>query len=80
MDMNPIKLMQLKGLWDRFLKGHPKLPAFAKAVFPGTLRAGTIIEVNITTPEGQNYVSNLKITPEDIALLGEAAEIMKNLK
>lgn len=80
MDMNPLKLMQLKGLWDRFLQAHPKLPLFAKAVFPSTLREGTLVEISITTAEGQNYVSNLKITAEDMSLFAEAAEMMKDMK
>lgn len=67
--MNPMKLMQLKGLWDRFTQNHPKFPLFLKAVAENGAKEGCIYEITVTTPEGQTLQSNLKLTQEDIALI-----------
>lgn len=76
--MNPAKLFQLKASWDKFTGNHPKFPMFLKAVSGGNiLQADTIIEVNITTADGRNYTTNLKLTPEDLELFNEIKDIAK---
>ena len=76
--MNPLKLMQLKGAWERFTANHPKFPMFLNAVSQGNvLQPDTIIEINITTADGRTYASNLKITPEDLELIENVKEIVK---
>jgi len=45
------------------------------AVNNNVLREGTILEINITTPEGQNISTNLKVNPEDLELI----EDLKNM-
>lgn len=77
MNHNFMKIFQLKNLWDRFIKNHPKLPMFGKAVVGQALREGTIIEINVTTAEGQNLVTNLKIGAEDMELLNEALKLAR---
>ena len=54
MAINPMKLLELKNLWSAFTKRHPKFPE------------GTIIEVQITSPDGKTFTSNMKVTSEDI--------------
>ena len=80
MSVNPMKIFQLKGLWDRFISNHPKLPRFAQAVAQNAVREGTVIEISVTTSDGQDYVSNLRITQEDMELLREAMEIMREMQ
>ena len=75
MNNNFMKIFQLKNLWDRFIKNHPKLPMFGKAVVGQAIREGTIIEISVTTAEGQNLVTNLKINAEDMELLNEALKL-----
>ena len=67
--MNPTQLFQIMGIWQKFTSNHPKLPKFLKAVAFEGIKENTIIEVNITTPEGKNYCSNLKIIQSDLELL-----------
>ena len=75
--MNPLKLMQLKGSWDKFCANHPKFPMFLNAVSQGNvLQLDTIIEINITTADGRTYASNLKITPEDLELIEDVKDIV----
>lgn len=77
MSNNFMKIFQLKNLWDRFIRNHPKLPMFGQAVISQAIREGTIIEISVTTAEGQNLVTNLKISAEDMALLDEAMKLAR---
>ena len=74
MAMNLQSLLQLKGLWQRFTNQHPKFPAFLRAAQP-TLKEGSVLSFTITTPDGKNIESNLKITSTDLELI----ESLKNM-
>ena len=76
LQMNPMKLMQVKAVWDKFSANHPKFPKFLRAVGNGTIQTGTVIEVSVTTAEGKNYSTNLKIQEEDMELFRELKEMM----
>lgn len=73
--MNPLKLLQLKGLWNEFTSRHPKFPMFMSAVSRQGIQEGTIIEVKITSPDGRDYETNLKISQEDLELFQKIREI-----
>ena len=62
-------LQQLKAGIDRFQLNHPKFPLFLKAVSQEALKEGTLIEMNVTTPEGQNYCSNLRLKADDMEFI-----------
>ena len=74
MAMNPIAMMQAAGRIKIFKEQHPKALAFIQSVSEGDLREGTIIEVKVTTPEGKESVSNIKLTKDDI----ETFNLLKN--
>lgn len=78
MTTNFMKLIQLKGLWDRFIANHPKLPMFGRAVTQNAVREGTVVEITVNTADGQNFITNFKITAEDMALLNEAFEMVRD--
>ncbi|MBU5474867.1 hypothetical protein KQI83_15460 [Roseburia sp. MSJ-14] len=67
--MNPAQLFQFMNAWKKFTSNHPKSPKFLRAITNDGITEGTIIEINVTTPEGKNYCSNLKITSSDLELL-----------
>ena len=69
MGMNPAQLFQFMNAWKKFTSNHPKFPKFLRAVTNDGITEGTIIEINVTTLEGKNYCSNLKITSSDLELL-----------
>lgn len=76
--MNPAKIFQLKASWDRFAAAHPKFPLFLRAVSDNdVIREGTVIEVNITTAEGKNFATNVKLTADDMHLFSDVREIVK---
>ena len=66
MAINPMKLLELKNLWSAFTKRHPKFPQFLSAVQQAGIPEGPIIEVQITSPDGKTFTSNMKVTSEDI--------------
>jgi hypothetical protein len=66
MAMNPIAMMQVAGRIKIFKEQHPKALAFIQSVSEGDLREGSVIEVKVTTPEGKESVSNIKLTKDDI--------------
>lgn len=76
--MNPAKLFKIKGAWDKFSQNHPRFVQFLGAMNKDGIKEGTIIEIHVTTAEGKNISSNLKITQSDIELFNELSELSKN--
>lgn len=72
---NPAALLQLMNLWKRFENNHPKFPKFLKAVAQKGIKEGSIIEIKVTTADGENFDSNLKVSADDMELAAQ----MKNL-
>lgn len=72
---NPAALLQMMNLWNRFQKNHPKFPKFLKAVVQSGIREGSIIEIKVTTADGENFDSNLKISADDMEMI----EQIKNM-
>lgn len=74
-NINPMKILQLKGMLSGFTSRHPKFPNFLKAVHQNALQEGSILEIQVTTPDGAKFTSNLKITQEDIELFQQLKEL-----
>ncbi|MEZ3507008.1 MAG: hypothetical protein K1W10_08720 [Lachnospiraceae bacterium] len=72
---NPAALFQMMNLWNRFQKNHPKFPKFLSAVVQNGIKEGSIIEIKVTTAQGENFDSNLKITADDMDMI----EQLKNM-
>lgn len=68
MGMDPLQLLKMKGMWEKFTARHPKFPAFLKAAEQGAIGEGTVIEITITTAEGKKISSNLKVKAEDMEM------------
>lgn len=66
---NPMKLLQLKSAWESFTARHPKFASFLQVIAKGGFPEGTIIDITITTPDGKNLSSNMRVSSEDIALV-----------
>ena len=67
--MNLMNLMQLKESWAVFKHNHPKFPLFLKAALNGPLKEGSVVEIRVTSPEGKNIATNLKLKASDLELL-----------
>ncbi|MDD3241016.1 MAG: hypothetical protein PHW47_13260 [Lachnospira sp.] len=68
--INPMKLMQIKSAWEKFTNNHPKFPMFMRAVSSKeVVKPDSIIEINVTTPEGKTFSTNIKVKADDMELL-----------
>ena len=77
MNFNQIAMMQkIQSGLNTFRQNHPKFPMFLRAVSQEALVEGSVIEITVTTPEGKEYCSNLKVKPSDLELV----ETLKNMK
>ena len=74
MNMNPMMLMQIKGMLDDFKKNHPKVPMFFSAAAQ-SIGENSIIEITVTSPEGKKICTNMRVTADDLKLV----EQMKNM-
>jgi len=75
---NPAALLQMMNLWKRFESNHPKFPKFIKAVAHKGIKEGSIIEIRVTTADGENFDSNLKVNAEDMELVGQMKDLFGN--
>lgn len=73
--MNPMALMQIKGLYDRFKNNHPKVPMFFKAAGQN-IGEGSIIEISITDPQGKKMTTNMKVSEEDLELFQQLKSVI----
>lgn len=69
MTLNPFKLMELKQIRDAFQENHPRFFPFLTAVSKHGVKEGSIVEIHVTTPEGETYKTNLKLSSSDIQAL-----------
>ncbi len=69
MALNPVDLVTLGSKIQTFKEQHPKFPAFVKKVGKEAIAEGAVLEVKVTSTEGQDYVTNLRLTSEDVELL-----------
>ena len=75
--INPIKLMKMKNAWSRFTANHPKFTRFLNAVVSRGIQEGTVFEFKVTSPDGQELVTNMRLSAEDIELWKELSEAMR---
>ena len=68
-------IMKITGAWNTFKSNHPKFPAFCQAVSRKGLKEGSIIEIAITTPEGEKIETNLKVKDSDLELLKQLSDL-----
>ena len=73
---NPMDMMKLAQRLQIFSSQHPRAIAFLRDTAQNVVQTGTIIEMKVTTPDGHERISNIKLTQEDL----ETIEILKNLK
>lgn len=69
MGIDPIKLLQMKKAIGAFQKRHYRFVNFIHDMSSKGVQEGSIIEINVTTPDGKKYVSNMKVTSEDVEFL-----------
>lgn len=76
MTRNPMQMMKLMERLKIFQQQHPKAEPFFRQVAGSVLEPGAVIEVKVTDVSGKEYVSNIRVTPEDV----ETMRILQDLK
>lgn len=74
--MNPFELMKIKPLFETFTQDHPKLLMFVSAM-GGAVDKDSIIEMKVTTSDGQTMKTNIKVNDNDLALFQELSKLTK---
>ncbi|QOV19462.1 hypothetical protein INP51_00305 [Blautia liquoris] len=69
MGINALKMLKYKNEYEQFMNRHPKLSVFLEAVSREGIQTGTVIEARVTMPDGKDYVSNIKLTDQDVKLI-----------
>lgn len=72
--MNPLEMMKIRPLLEKFRMNHPKVPMFLQSA-AGKIQVGSVIELSIKTPDGDTIVTNIRVTQDDI----ELAEKLKGM-
>ena len=72
--MNPMNLLQFKNTWDTFRSNHPKFPKFLSAVCQKSIQEGTVIEIRVTTHDGRETASNIRLKADDVTLFEQLRE------
>ena len=75
--VNPASIFKIKSAWEKFASNHPKFPMFLGAVAQNAVEEGTIIEINVTAPNGAHYETNLKLRAEDLEFIRALQEMGK---
>ena len=66
MAINPNEITGIKKSLECLYQTTSQIPQFLSAVQQAGIPEGTIIEVQITSPDGKTFTSNMKVTSEDI--------------
>ena len=70
-------VMKIKNAWDTFNRNHPKFMPFCQAVGRDGIGVDTIIEVKVTSADGREYNTNMKLTQSDVEKIKEEIEHRK---
>lgn len=73
--MNPLSLVKLKPLLKKFKEDHPKFLMFVRKALQEA-DENSIVEVKITTAEGKEYFTNIKVSENDMHLVNEMRNIL----
>ena len=67
-------MMKAHERMDIFYSQHPRFIPFLETVRAKAVREGTIVEIKVTTPEGKDFVTNLRLTPDDVETINIMTE------
>ena len=66
MALNPLAILKLKERLEIFRSDHPRVEPFFQLLREQTLIEGTVYEMKAVTPDGKEYVANIRLTANDI--------------
>lgn len=78
MAFNPAAMMKIIGMKSKFDKNHPGVAAFIGNVARKGIKEGSIIEISVTDPDGENMTTNMRVTADDLEMLAELKNMSAN--
>lgn len=75
--INPMDLLKLKKMWDRFREEHPRLVPFAKEIRDGYLKEGTLFELKVTDEEGNVLSGDFRLSAREVALFADLMDVVQ---
>ena len=75
--MNPMFLIQLKERFGLFQSEHPKMLPFLRTIKEKAVAEGSVLEIKAISPDGKEYVSNIRLTANDIETIRMLTEGMQ---
>ena len=73
--MNPMTLLKIKDKIGTFRKEHPKMVKFFERINEKAMTEGSVMEIKVTTVEGREYASNIRVTANDAELFRILSEL-----
>lgn len=73
---NPAALFKIKGLWEQFVENHPKFPMFLNALKTSGISEGSVLEIQVTQPDGTHMKTNIKVSQSDMELFEQLKTLM----
>ena len=73
--MNPANTMKLFAEFQRFRSDHPKAVSFLQSLAKDGVEEGSLIEMKVVSPSGEEKLCNLRILDKDVAMV----ELLKEL-
>ncbi len=69
MAVNPMELLHLKERLTTFENEHPRFIAYLDMLKHHAIQEGAVLEMKVTTPDGKDYVANIRMTANDVETL-----------
>ena len=66
MAVNPMLLLKARERMEIFQREHPKIFPFFNMIKDNAVMEGTVCELKVTTPDGREYITNMRITENDL--------------
>ena len=68
MNGNMKQMIEMMQAWNVFKANHPKFPKFMKAVEKAGIREGTVLEIRMSSPDGQVIETSVLVKESDLPL------------
>ena len=75
MAVNPLELLKMRERLQIFREQHPRFEGFIQELTHRAVQEGTVAELKVTLPNGEELITNIRLTPEDVETFQLAREI-----
>lgn len=69
-------MQRIKPLLEKFQTEHPKFIQFFGVIQHKAIQKDSVLELTVTSPDGNTYTTNIRLTDNDMELMG----ILKGMK